>query len=487
MKQFKKIIFVFAAAAIIAVVAACVLFFAARRVRQADLRYLRETEYSVAFFTMVPYRDMASDAVGTEFFEHYFAQKAAVVSSRLRNADDLNDYLGAALDSGNELSFVYLELIPFQLGDFGGLNDLITAYPDTVFHILLDAPSMDYWLSQSAGRMKKKLASCQKLAGELAEHGNVELYFMGAEDWLIMNPGNYTASLAVNGELSQRLAALTWFNDRYRLTTDNYTAVFAGLENKINLAGTAPESADLSDWRLVFFGDSIIGNYTDSTSIPNAVAGITGCEAYNLGIGGAPAFVASPAFIAELDSVMYSFPDIVESFLCRDAITLPEEVIYPQEMAAYYEMEEKHDGKQMCFVINFGLNDYFCGAPIDNPENPLDLSTYLGALRSGIRSLQTAYPEAVIVLAAPNYIEVFSQGQDRLSDEGGILTDYVEAAERAARDTNAIFMNNYHDLGVDSSNDEIHLVDGCHLAESGRFLYAQALIRLISLHCLAGR
>lgn len=475
MKRSKWFVLVIAAVVVIAAATAGVLLFISGRARQADLCYLQQTEYTSVSFSMVPYRDMASDAIGEDFFSYYFGMKAATVPNSFRNANDLNDYLETALNSGNAVSLVYLELIPFQPGSFGGLADLIAAHPDTIFHILLDAPSMNYWTSQSTGRAKKQIASYQELAGELVVHSNVELYFAGAEDWLILNSENYTAPLVINRDLARHLALLTWANDLYRLTADNYAAIFTELENKIGLAATAQASADLSEWCLIFFGDSIIGNYTGSTSIPRVVSVFSGCEAYNLGIGGTSAFVG--------ESSLYSFPLIVESFYRKDAVTLQEGVIYPQEMAAYYEKE--HDGKQLCFVVNYGLNDYFSGAPIENPEDPLDLSTYTGALRTGIRKLQTVCPDSVIILAAPNYIESYSQGRDKMSDVGGSLTDYVEAAGRVAREEKVIFMNNYYDLGIDGSNDEIYLEDERHLSDSGRFLYAQALIRLIQLNCTA--
>lgn len=469
----KRLLVIAAGVAVIAAVAAGVLCMISLRTRQADLRYLQQAEYTAVRFSMVPYTDMASDATGADFFSYYFAQEAAVIPHFLRNAGELCDYLEAAFGSGNEVGHVYLELIPFRRGNFDRLSTLVKEHPDTIFYILLDAPSMDYWISQSADHVKKYLASYRELSEKLLACSNVELAFVGAQDWLIMNPGNYTVPLATNRDLTRHLALLTWADGNYQLTEDNYTAIFEELENKISLAKTAPASTDLSDWCLVFFGDSVIGNYTDSSSIPNATAALSGCEAYNLGIGGSPAYDASP----------YAFANIVDSFLKREAVALHEDVIYPREMAAFYENE--HDGKQICFVINYGINDYFNGAPVDDPEDPFDLSTYAGALRSGIRKLRAAFPEAVIVLAASNYVDYFSQGQDRMSDEGGIHTDYVEAAGRVAQETNVIFMNNYYDLGVDASNSRVYLSDGCHLGDSGRYLYAQALIRLISLNCMA--
>lgn len=473
MRRSKKCLLALAAAAVIAALAACTLSLISWRARQADLRYLRQAEYNSVFFSMVPYQDMESDAIGADFFSHYFGLSAVTMPAYFRNANDLNEYLGAALNSGNEISLVSLELLPFRPGRFGGLGKLIAAHPDTTFHILLAAPSMEYWTSQSESRAKKQLASYQNLVEALLAYGNVELCFAGAEDWLIMNPGNYTAPLVANKDIGEHIALLTW-SDHYRLTADNYMAIFTGLEDKINLAGTTQASTDLSDWCMVFFGDSIIGNYTNSSSIPNVTAALSGCEAYNFGIGGTSACVEG------FDP--YAFPDIVESFCRQDTVTVREGVICPQEIAAYYE--RGHDGKRMCFVVNYGLNDYFGGALIDDPEDPFGLSSYAGGLRSGIRKLRAAFPESVIVLAAPNYVTSFSQGQVRQSDVGGILTDYVEAARRVAQDTNVIFMDNYYDLGIDASNSAVYLADGCHLGGSGRFLYAQALIRLLQLNCI---
>lgn len=479
MKSPKRYLLVIAATVVvIAAVAVYVLLIVPRRARQADLHYLQQTEYTSVFFSMVPYKDVAEDVIGEDLVSYYFGVKAAIVSNYLRNADDLNDYLKAALNSGNEISFVNLELIPFRMDSFSDLGDLIAAHPDVDFHLILNTPSMEYWTSQSESRAKKQLASYQSLTEELLNYTNVKLYFEGAEDWLILNSGNYTAPLVPNRDIAQHLVLLTWPDDKYRLTIDNYATIFTELADKIDIARTASAPADLSDWCLVFFGDSVIGNFTDSSSIPSATAALSGCEAYNLGIGG------TPARYEEVPD-LYSFTVILDSFLKRETVTTREDVICPQEMAAYYE--NKHNGKQMCFVLNYGLNDYFSGAPVENPEDPLDLTAYAGALRSGIRELQAAFPGAVIVLAAPNYVRYFSQGQDRMSDVGGGLTDYVEAAGRVAQDTNVIFMDNYHDLGLDASNSEVYLVDGCHLGDNGRFRYAQALVRLIQRSCIEAK
>lgn len=470
----KNIIVIAVSVALVAAAAAGLVLIVSGRAKRANLKYLRQAEYNAVFFSMVPYEDVGAEAVGEDFFSLYLGLKTATVPGCIRKEKDVMDYLEAALNSGNEISLVALELLPARPGSFDALGDLIGAHPDTTFKILLDAPSMEYWTSQSESGAKQQLSACLQLAETALAHGNAEFYFAGAEDWLILNHRNYSAPLVANRDIARHLALLTLCDSHYRLTADNYTATFSGLEEKIIYARTAPASKDLSDWCLVFFGDSVIGNYTDSASIPNAVASLSGCEAYNLGVGGTPAVFEGPG--------LYSFTVIVDSFLKQKAVTLPEGAVCPREMEAFYEKE--HNGKQMCFVVNYGLNDYFSGAPVENLQEPYDTAAYAGALRSGIRELRTAYPDAVIILAAPNYVEYFSAGQEKQSDVGGSLTDYVEAAGRVAGDTNVIFMNNYYDLGIDASNSASYLVDGCHPGDNGRFLYAQALIRLIGLHCL---
>ena len=445
----KSMIVIAVSVALVAAAVASLIFFLSGRARRADLKYLRQAEYNAVFFSMVPYEDVGGEAVGEDFFSLYLGLKTATVPGCIRNAEDVIDYLEAALNSGNEVSLVALELLPEWAGGLGALGDLIGAHPDTTFKLLLDAPSMEYWTSQSESGAQRQLNSCRQLAETVLAHGNA------------------------NRDIARHLALLTLCDSNYRLTADNYTATFSGLEEKIIHARTVPASTDLSDWCMVFFGDSVIGNYTDSASIPNAVAALSGCEAYNLGVGGTPAVFEGPE--------LYSFPVIVDSFLKQKTVTLPEGAVCPREMEAFYEKE--HNGKQMCFVVNYGLNDYFSGAPVDNPQDPYDTAAYAGALRSGIRELRTAYPDAVIILAAPNYVEYFSAGQEKQSDVGGRLTDYVEAAGRVAGDTDVILMNNYYDLGIDASNSASYLVDGCHPVDNGRFLYAQALIRLIGLHC----
>ena len=134
----------------------------------------------------------------------------------------------------------------------------------------------------------------------------------------------------------------------------------------------APASySDLSDYNIVFFGDSVFGNYQDFASIPGVIGALTKASVHNRAFGGSSATQLTP------DDK--SFPSAVQRFLSEDTAEISGE-------------------KKLCFVINYGLNDYFTGYTVEQ---------YRDGLQAGVQSLQDAYPDAEILIASSNFITAF--------------------------------------------------------------------------------
>ena len=151
---------------------------------------------------------------------------------------------------------------------------------------------------------------------------------------------------------------------------------------------------------------------------------------------------------------------------------------FPTSLETY--AQEEHDDRKLCFVIYFGLNDYFGGHPVSNPEDAFDVTTYAGALRVGIDKLQTAYPDAEILLMTPNFITTFANGTEPMSEKGGTLIEYVDTAIEIANEYNVPCVNSYVDLGINEANASAFLADGTHLNETGRFLLAKQIMERIA-------
>ena len=146
-----------------------------------------------------------------------------------------------------------------------------------------------------------------------------------------------------------------------------------------------------------------------------------------------------------------SFPNVVQDFLDHN-------------------MEELSGDKKLCFLINYGLNDYFEGYSIDDYQN---------GLRTGIRALRESYPDARIMVISSNYILSFEKGMARIGDEGNVLEDYIAAAEETAAAENVDFLNINDALQWNEHNAAEYLVDSIHPNEEGRFLFGVEVIRSV--------
>lgn len=449
--------------------------------KQADLNRLASEEYHSIFCSMYPI-----DYFAEEDFLTYLGISTVKQSVTPKNAEDFGLFLSSALASGNPLQTVYLGLDPALLlpsedeiptGWETVLDSYVIPYisehPEINFQVLLPAPCLTYWEEQDRETVTEILDLYETITYNLALQANVTTFFMGGEYWLIANPANYEGGLCTNEIVSRKIFLYTFCDGAFQMTIDNIALYTESLQFLITQEAEEPEHPDLSGWDVVFLGDSIIGNYVGSYSVPGVLTGLSGARTYNCAQGGIPASVAPDAPL--------SFPSSVEYFKGQDASALPDlGGPYPDALANY--VADNHENQRLCFVLNFGLNDYFGGYPVSNPQNPYDTATYAGALRVGIRKLQAAYPKAQILLMTPNFITQFSNGTEILGENSGILTEYVDTAIEIAKEYEISYLNNYTGLGINESTADVYLADKVHLNETGRFLLAKQIMEHLATH-----
>lgn len=446
-----------------------------------DFSRMGTEEYQAIFVSMYPIDNFAEEDFGA-----YAGVPTIKAQHTAKDLPQVSGYLKKAFASGNGITHIYLGLEPEQIWadckeEEAGLKkhlqknllDFAKEHPEVSFDILLPFSSLKDWLEKDLQERNKIQESYFHLLAELEGYANVRAYFIGAAHWLVANPGNYQEGSTdiVNEVIAQKIMMYVFCDGEYVITSTNAHTLFGMLDELIAEEEKSPHVyPDLSEWCIVFFGDSIIGNYTGSFSVPGVVEGLSGADAYNCAIGGSPA-----VFEPEENGNSPGIPD----FLAQDADAVLEgNENYRKELLAY--LERNHEGQKLCFVLNYGLNDYFNGYALDNEENPYDGASYGGALRADVKALKEAYPDAHIILSAPNYTSYFEHGQEIQSENGGKLTDYVETAGKVAEEMGLPFLNNYADLGINIDNFDDYLADGCHLNEEGRFLMAERLIELIA-------
>lgn len=439
--------------------------------RDADIATLSQGNYEAVLLSMY-----TPEAFNAKEFEHFLGISSVQAFHPFVNLADIGNYLEQGFAGNDDLSNVYIGLDPFAISRLYGyhtslyakdyekyLTEYVRANNNVVFKFLIPAYSIEYMRSLSDNEYMELINAYRNLVNLYIPYDNVGIYFLGHEEWLISNPGNYVSSTSYKPSILRLAVAFTLGTDEYLLTPDNMEERFVRMTELVQEPSVI--YPDLSQWCMVFFGDSIFEYNVGSCSVPGVVEGLSGAQVYNCSQKGASA--------SDLSETLLSFNRMVTRFLEQDTSGLDENITFCMELTDY--MYENHEGKRYCFVLNYGLNDYFSGYPVDNMSDDFDIDTYAGALRTGIRALKEAYPEAIIMLQTPNYITIFSDGTE-IMGEGGVLTDYVDAAVGVAQDMGITCINNYADSGINENTKGQYLVDGCHPNEAGALLLGKRIL-----------
>ncbi len=396
-----------------------------------------------------------------EDFAYYRGHNTLVVEHAVLNTEELSRYLEQIFLSENEVSNLFLCLDPeilwleakektsrWSKNLAENLYSYIDSHPDVTFEVLLPSPYIDYWLSFSEDALSDLLGVYHTLVNELSAYSNAKVYFPGYEYWLMINPGNYTLPpFDMNETLAQQLIRYTFCDGAYQITPLNEDFFWNSLRAAIRQEQESPAFyPDLSGWRLVFFGDSIFATSSGSLSIPGYISGLSHAAATNLAVGGS--------------SAVTNFSSAADSFLSEETPKLCQQ--------------------KLCFIINYGFNDYFNGVPLENTSDLYDSATYKGSLRSCILRLQAAYPDACFILVAPTHTAFYDNGTMIPGENGAVLEAYVNAAEEISKEMGTHFIDNYHNFVINEETINDYLSDGCHPNEKGRLAIACRIMEYIN-------
>lgn len=242
------------------------------------------------------------------------------------------------------------------------------------------------------------------------------------------------------------------------------------------------------DWRIIYdnsintfslkgknvinFGDSIFGNYRDSSSITQQIINITSANVINCAFGG-----TQMSYHERTEYNPFSFCNLVDAIISKDWTTQESSAQNrPADMPAYFitalENLENIDFNNVDYVtIAFGTNDYANGSNLDSEDNLYDKSTFAGALRYSIETLLNAYPNLRILIGTPawrcwlNNSNQVVQTSDEKTFEGNFtLIEMAEKIKEVAKEYHIPVINVYDNLGLNkynwsaffSSSDTVH-------------------------------
>ncbi len=432
-----------------------------------DIDRLQTEEYDTLFLSMYPV-----DNYEEEDFMYYRGMDCVKTEYSISNGKLMRWYMKTAREAGNSINRVYLGINPEHTSK-EDIVLMIQENPETIFELTLAYPQMEYWTKKSVESFDKIMQNYQEFAEWIIQLENANLYYFGCEEWLIANPSNYEEVFLTNTEVSEFLMCNTDESHPYEITKENVQVKFEKMRTLVEQYRTTPNVyPEGEEVEIVFIGDSIIGNYTDSLSVPEVVRGLTGATVYNCGYGGCSA--------AKRDDKEGCFPEVVEALIKGETSGLPEDKPVYNGVEQFEIREVSASDKQLVFVINYGLNDYYDGLPIVTEET-YDIYSFTGALRQGIRKLKEAYPQAQILLMTPNFTAQYNWGKDKTSEQGGTLEQYAEAICLLAEELEVDILDNFNELPICEENWQVYIPDSTHLNEKGRFLLGSRIAQKIKV------
>lgn len=438
------------------------------------LSALKSGEYEAVFLSMY-----SLEHYEEEDFRTYRGLTTLKVEPELCNAMELLGILEELFSGGTSPERIYLGIDPVKLEQHLRWEEeldwqetiaaFIQEHEEVQWELLLSYPSLAEWQRLSENEQQQAIAGYGRAMDALASLENLLLFYVGGQEWLICNQSNYTGDGILNSSVTLNILLNVFCDRNFLVTEDNREAMLEELAESLDIWRTKSSYVKVGEGdTLVFLGDSVIGNYSDSLSIPGVVENFTGARCINCGYGGISLSAGSFNIVGA---------DVVSALCNGNQIEIPE-----GKPACSGIREFRQSGAingRLVFFLNYGINDYLLGHPVESSDSH-EVTTYAGAMRTVIEQLQEAYPDAEIVVMTPSFIKYNDNGTWITGDTGGGLAEYVEAAIEVAEEYGLLYMNNYTDMEAYIAKKNVLSADGIHPNERGRFYIGMRICEILN-------
>lgn len=271
------------------------------------------------------------------------------------------------------------------------------------------------------------------------------------------------------------------------------------IDTQHEIEGAKKYVSNLTGKTVVCFGDSITGNYPFPNDYPAMLAELTGATVYNVGFGGC---CMADNHLVDTSQTRYLFTmcRLADSIVAGDFSAQRNSgvsITYKQGNATINYVPERIatlesiDWTKVDYItIAYGTNDWNSNYPLDNENNPLDTTTYIGAFRYSVEKLLTAYPNLKILPITPlwrfwdsdtgmpsgqtgDYLDANTYAKGT----GYYLWNYGDALIEASKEYHIPVLDMYHNCMMNKFNRHqyFNITDGTHPKYEGRKLFAEIL------------
>lgn len=415
---------------------------------QKFMKELEDDAVQGLFISMYPV-----DNYDVNDFLFYRGIRTICFSQPLNSGKNLVKLLQQSLKKEHALEAVYIG-IKWQKKNEGWeekLLKMIQENPEIRFHLIIEYPCVEAIADMTEDEQKKLFAWYEKTAELFTpteECKNMILFLPEAETWLSGNPANYTENGEPNKETAKYVLGQIICMDSYALNLENVDEKLLAIKDLLEENEKIKEPD--SEYTFVFFGDSVIGNFTDSMSIPGVVSGIGQVKTINCGYGGLAA--------SKMSEGSYGIIGMVEAFLQGRYEEFDEDKAIKTGIPEFYEIQSQVKEDKLVFLFSLGINDYLTGNPLEEFEK---------GIKDAVNRLREVYPQSEIVLMTPNFIKYGEGGTEKIN--GYNMEQLVETVMLLSEELDTRYIDIYHETGFHSGNHQKYISDLVHPNVLGRY------------------
>ena len=248
--------------------------------------------------------------------------------------------------------------------------------------------------------------------------------------------------------------------------------------------------ADDGELNVLCLGNHPFDDERDSeTGVCNMVAELTGATVYNCAFHSSTISSHEPEFNPDVYGWDAYSLYWIASALCQDNMgiydQLSQDIRWNLETYPILDRLQSLDMSKIdILAIMYDGTDYLSARRVNNDEDPMDKTTYLGAFNSAIDMFQEAYPHIRIIVMSPTYCFGLGSQNEYISSDiqsygNDFLSTYSIKLSEAAYQQSVSFVDNlYGTIHEDIAPD--YLTDHYHLNEEGRKLVAKRLADAIN-------
>ncbi len=404
--------------------------------------------------------------------------QAVKLEEQLEDGDQVLAVTNTLLEKGQNLDRIFIGLkmnrsVKVEGGLRGGLYQmfknasvwneqlfkLIKRYPEKTFYIILEYPSayeIEKLSEIEKNRLYKWYYDQVKVFAGNEIYPNIKVFMPETAKGLVLNKRNYLENGEPNAELAGLVLREIIGIYKYEVTESTFPeAIQLIRETEQELL---PDIKVGEEHTYVFFGDSVIGNFTDSMSIPGVVQGMTGADVINCGYGGLAA--------AKKDDEGLGLYDIIQDFFSGKYEHLPDNKPIKTGIPTFYDKLLEMNTEKLTFFISIGLNDYMSGRDLESKTYG-DIYTYKGALEYAVEALKKQYPKCEIILMTPNFLARENFGTDRVN--GYTMEELVDTILAVGAHFDIKCIDVFHEVPINKDNYKEFIPDLCHPNEFGRY------------------